>query len=566
MRNYPTAGQPLVAQQPSSPMFTVGDTVAVPLYQYPAVGSVPRLYNAKMSDILSILDFGGATIEAQFAAAIAALPATGGTIDARALTGAQNITGKITIAKPNVTILFGAATYTLSGVGATQVPVGVNWLVTAANVWLVSEGRNTVFKMDAGAQADAIGFVHGTATLGGVVGIELDGNKANNVSQIDDTFQSGIAIIAASAQGVTVEARITIEDCRIHDFCHYGILTYGDMSGGNLIHRNHVFDNGKNDALGTGDGLYINLGTSRCLISGNYLYGNNRNGIRFSSAGVAQYGNKARGNLCYSNVLSGILADEELNLGCVVNVGQSALEITGNLCYSNGDSGIFLTTNNNVGVIVGALVSGNQCFLNAAWGVRLEGNAHATSNTRECSVYGNECCFNTQRGITIGANVLDVLMALNTLLHNTAGTYTDGATRTTIYGNKTNITDAFFRAPTGITTDGADVHHGAGYADWSEAGVRTWFMRAIGGNLEATSGDGAGSFRMVGTGGLDSDGPMLLRGPAVAAPAAAAAIGNGTQGTVGAAGGASALPATPLGYLLGYIGAQKIAIPYYLPV
>jgi len=40
-------------------------------------------------------------------------------------------------------------------------------------------------------------------------------------------------------------------------------------------------------------------------------------------------------------------------------------------------------------------------------------------------------------------------------------------------------------------------------------------------------------------------------------------IGNSTAITVGAAGGASALPATPLGYLIAYLGATSIKIPYY---
>lgn len=40
-------------------------------------------------------------------------------------------------------------------------------------------------------------------------------------------------------------------------------------------------------------------------------------------------------------------------------------------------------------------------------------------------------------------------------------------------------------------------------------------------------------------------------------------LGGTTQTTVGAAGGASALPATPLGYLIAFRGATKIAIPYY---
>lgn len=41
------------------------------------------------------------------------------------------------------------------------------------------------------------------------------------------------------------------------------------------------------------------------------------------------------------------------------------------------------------------------------------------------------------------------------------------------------------------------------------------------------------------------------------------ALGNGTSTTVGAAGGAAALPATPLGYLVAFVGTTQVKIPYY---
>lgn len=40
-------------------------------------------------------------------------------------------------------------------------------------------------------------------------------------------------------------------------------------------------------------------------------------------------------------------------------------------------------------------------------------------------------------------------------------------------------------------------------------------------------------------------------------------LGASTATTVGAAGGASALPATPLGYLIAYVGTTQVKIPYY---
>ena len=60
-----------------------------------------------------------------------------------------------------------------------------------------------------------------------------------------------------------------------------------------------------------------------------------------------------------------------------------------------------------------------------------------------------------------------------------------------------------------------------------------------------------------------ADGTIQLNGSPSAAPAGNFNFGSAVQTTVGANGGASVLTANPLGYLIGYIGTTKIAIPYY---
>lgn len=76
------------------------------------------LYAKAISEVRYADQFTGANAGAKIAAAIAALPATGGTVDARGLEDAQTISSQILIAKP-VTLLLGAATFTCtSGVGA----------------------------------------------------------------------------------------------------------------------------------------------------------------------------------------------------------------------------------------------------------------------------------------------------------------------------------------------------------------------------------------------------------------------------------------------------------------
>lgn len=58
-------------------------------------------------------------------------------------------------------------------------------------------------------------------------------------------------------------------------------------------------------------------------------------------------------------------------------------------------------------------------------------------------------------------------------------------------------------------------------------------------------------------------GPLTLDSGAAATTAGNLQLGREVETTVGAAGGASALPATPLGYVIAYLGSTKIKIPYY---
>jgi len=85
--------------------------------------------------------------------------------------------------------------------------------------------------------------------------------------------------------------------------------------------------------------------------------------------------------------------------------------------------------------------------------------------------------------------------------------------------------------------------------------------------IDAASSSGAGycTMRVKGVEVLRSTSAngTWFKSPAGIAPTNTLALGNTQQSTVGSAGGASSLPATPLGYLVGYIGTTKIAIPYY---
>ncbi len=69
-----------------------------------------------LNNVMFANSFAGANAGAKIAAAITALPVTGGTVDARGLEGAQTISANLTLgsATKPVTLLLGAATYTLT--------------------------------------------------------------------------------------------------------------------------------------------------------------------------------------------------------------------------------------------------------------------------------------------------------------------------------------------------------------------------------------------------------------------------------------------------------------------
>ena len=88
-------------------------------------------------------------------------------------------------------------------------------------------------------------------------------------------------------------------------------------------------------------------------------------------------------------------------------------------------------------------------------------------------------------------------------------------------------------------------------------GTNEWSLSVNGGVLRISGISGT-------TANVQVNSPLLIGAGATAASVAGGlAIGGNQQTTVGANGAASALTANPLGYIAGYIGSTKIAIPYY---
>ena len=98
---------------------------------------VKDLNNVRFAD-----QFAGANAGAKIAAAIADLPATGGTVDARAFEGAQTFTSTLTIDKP-VKLLLGCATFNMTG-GATELVK-----ITCAGVEIEGMGWDSILEVGA---------------------------------------------------------------------------------------------------------------------------------------------------------------------------------------------------------------------------------------------------------------------------------------------------------------------------------------------------------------------------------------------------------------------------------
>jgi hypothetical protein len=84
----------------------------------------------------------------------------------------------------------------------------------------------------------------------------------------------------------------------------------------------------------------------------------------------------------------------------------------------------------------------------------------------------------------------------------------------------------------------------------------------VGFQSQVNAAAGSYGFRATGTATNLFNGMVNITA-AAAAVSSGLGISGAQQTTVGATGAASALPANPLGYIVGYVGATKIAVPYY---
>jgi len=108
---------------------------------------------------------------------------------------------------------------------------------------------------------------------------------------------------------------------------------------------------------------------------------------------------------------------------------------------------------------------------------------------------------------------------------------------------------------------------GQGYFSPIYRGQRVAFASAVDGTeLASIRSDGGNTVRIdnaARTGFAHMYVQSMLLNGAAFGQSGTINIGNQTSATVGAAGGASALPATPLGYIIAFVGTTQVKIPYY---
>lgn len=148
--------------------------------------------------------FSGADFGAKVTAAILDLPSTGGTVDARALEGAQSAASTITINKP-VRLLLGATVLTLSG------SPGIN--ITSAGVCIEGQGE-TAAELKPGGNINLITIAAGVAALRGfsmtgvsatyatATGIQITDGHSQVIDNIRATDWGGAPLTVTADKGI----------------------------------------------------------------------------------------------------------------------------------------------------------------------------------------------------------------------------------------------------------------------------------------------------------------------------------------------------------------------------
>jgi hypothetical protein len=324
----------------------------------------------------------------------------------------------------NVTLLLSGYTY-----NGTQVPFGNQIDIRANNCSIIGSGQSSLLQITGGSQANAVGIYNKYGML--LRDLTIDGDKANVTAITDDTFESGVSIIAGTAGGVTVDSKSVVQNCIIRNWCQYGINIYGDKANGVKVVNCQIYDIGNAaQPISVGGGIAVTNQISDLLISNNVIKNCKQNGI-FLACGKNGANHTITGNIVTNNTQSGIAYTLQLNYGDVANQGYSKITVTGNDCSSNGVHGIIFATNANVGKLSNITCTGNVCKSNAQYGILAQSNV-APNNVSNVVISGNECSSNTTAGIGTDVNCVNFSVSGN--ISNDVPYYQQGTWTPVIFG------------------------------------------------------------------------------------------------------------------------------------
>jgi hypothetical protein len=345
--------------------------------------------------------------------------------------GTYVLNGLLTMSVDNTTLwLASNVTLLLSGYtwNGTQNPFGNQINITANNCSIIGSGQSSLLQITGGSQGNAVGIRNAYGML--LRDLTIDGDKANVTAITDDTFESGVSIIAGAP--MTVDSKSVVQNCIIRNWCQYGINIYGDKANGVKVIGCQIYDIGNAaQPISVGGGIAVTNQISDLVISNNVIKNCKQNGI-FLAGGKNGSNHTITGNIVTNNTQSGIAYTLQLNYGDVANQGYSKITVTGNDCSSNGVHGIVFATNSNVGKLSNITCTGNVCKSNAQYGILAQSNV-APNNVSNVVISGNECSSNTTAGIGTDVNCVNISISGN--ISNDVPYYQQGTWTPVIFGS-----------------------------------------------------------------------------------------------------------------------------------
>ncbi len=409
--------------------------------------------------VVSACDYSGSDAGAKITNALADLPSTGGTVDARCQTGSSlAISSTVTISKP-ATVILGVGTYTgsvgSSGPVFSLTSAGASLVGTSPQATIVttSTGGNGVDTGDDTTIKNlTLRGTNGSVTSTYATGInsgDADNVRVENVvveqwanmglntggsptrwmitnSTFRDNKNDGVFIASGGSGNI-------VSNCTFRDNAAIGIDTNSDLT---TISNNYLYNNGYGGyASGDNFGIFIG-GASNCTVTGNTVERTHGQGIIVKCAGsecTANY-NTITGNSVKGGCSSTCSTQDGIALD-----GSSSGTLKGNYIGSNTLTGLVRS------------------------GIEVDGGVATVQENR---ILGNQA-FNNATGIECGGNnAVDNTVALNTMLGNTTAESYPSGTRTQHYMNKittsnatVDLGNAEFQSPMKITSSGGTELH-----------------------------------------------------------------------------------------------------------